>query len=47
MKSIAAYHWHFSNLVHSLRLNTFSKLDLIGWLDNPFSPPDETSELLL
>lgn len=45
MKSIAAYPWHFSNLVHSLRLNTFTKLDLIGWLDNPFSPPDGTPEL--
>jgi hypothetical protein len=45
MKSIAAYPRHFFNLVHSLRLNTFTKLDLTGWIDNPFSPPDDTPEL--
>lgn len=41
MKSIAQYPWHFSNLVHSLRLNTFTKINLQHWLDNPFSAVDE------
>lgn len=45
LKSIAAYKWHFSNLVHSLRLNTFTKIDLAQWLNNPFSPPEEPPEI--
>lgn len=44
MKSIARYPWHFSNLVHSLRLNTFTKLDLLLWLDNPFSNTGENAD---
>lgn len=45
LKSIAAYKWHFSNLVHSLRLNTFTKMNLEQWLNNPFSPPEEPPDL--
>ena len=44
LKSIAAYPWHLSNLVHSLRLNTFTKIDLETWLNNPFSPPEDDLE---
>ena len=39
LKAIAKYPWHLSNPVHSLRLNTFTKIDLQAWLDVPFSPP--------
>lgn len=45
MRSIAKYPWHFSNLVHSLRLNTFTKLNLLIWLDNPFSNIGEEADL--
>lgn len=41
LKTKAQYKWAFSNLVASLRLNTFTKLDLTSWLNDPFSPPDE------
>ena len=44
MRSIAKYPWHFSNLVHSLRLNTFTKLNLLIWLDNPFSNIGEEAD---
>ncbi len=36
LKSIAEYPWHLSNLVHSLRLNTFTKIDFYKWINNPF-----------
>ena len=45
VKSIAKYPWHFSNLVHSLRLNTFTKLNLLLWLDNPFSNTGDDADL--
>lgn len=41
LKQQAAYKWHFSNLVSSLRLNTFTKIDLQKWLNEPFTPPPE------
>ena len=41
LKQKAAYKWHFSNLVSSLRLNTFTKIDLWTWLNEPFTPPPE------
>ncbi|MBQ9473376.1 MAG: transposase, partial [Bacteroidales bacterium] len=44
LKSIAHYTWHFSNLVHSLRLNTFTKIDLQLWLDSPFSPINDDAD---
>ena len=42
LKQQATYKWHFSNLVSSLRLNTFTKIDLETWLNEPFTPPPET-----
>lgn len=45
LKAIAKYPWHLSNLVHSLRLNTFTKIDLKTWLDDPFSPPSDDIDL--
>lgn len=42
LRQTAKYPWHLSNLVSSLRLNTFTKIDLQKWLDEPFTtPPDE------
>ena len=41
LKQQATYKWHFSNLVSSLRLNTFTKIDLHLWLNHPFSPPPD------
>jgi len=42
IKQQATYKWHFSNLVSSLRLNTFTKIDLHLWINEPFTPPPET-----
>ena len=42
LKRQATYKWHFSNLVASLRLNTFTKIDLYVWINEPFTPPPET-----
>lgn len=44
LKHIARYKWALANLVVSLRLNTFTKIDLHKWLDEPFSPPPECLE---
>ena len=41
LKQQATYKWHFSNLVSSLRLNTFTKIDLYQWINKPFTPPPE------
>ena len=41
LKSIACYKWALANLVVSLRLNTFTKIDLYKWLNEPFSPPPD------
>ncbi len=38
----ASYDWNLSNLVASLRLNTFTKMDLWKWLNEPFTPPPDT-----
>ena len=38
----ASYDWNLSNLVASLRLNTFTKIDLWKWLNEPFTPPPNT-----
>ena len=43
LKHIARYKWAPANLVASLRLNTFTKIDLVKWLDEPFTPPPDTS----
>ena len=41
LKAMAKFGWYLSNLVAFIRLNLFVKVDLIGWLDHPFSehPP--------
>lgn len=44
LKHKASYNWALANLVVTLRLNTFTKIDLQKWLDEPFTPPPETSE---
>ena len=41
LKQQATYKWHFSNLVSSLRLNTFTKINLYQWINKPFTPPPE------
>ena len=38
----ASYDWNLSNLVASLCLNTFTKMDLWKWLNKPFTPPPDT-----
>lgn len=38
----ASYDWNLFNLVASLRLNTFTKMDLWKWLNEPFTPPPDT-----
>lgn len=42
LKHIARYKWALANLVVSLRLNTFTKIDLFKWLNEPFTPPPES-----
>ncbi|MBO5798911.1 MAG: IS4 family transposase, partial [Paludibacteraceae bacterium] len=39
----AKYKWALANLVVSLRLNTFTKIDLEKWLNEPFTPPPDAS----
>lgn len=46
-KHIAKYKWALANLVASLRLNTFTKIDLFKWLDEPFSPPPDPENYCL
>ena len=41
LKYVAKYKWALANLVVSLRLNTFTKIDLEKWLNEPFTPPPE------
>ena len=41
LKHIAKYKWGLANLVLSLRLNTFTKIELDKWLNEPFTPPSE------
>lgn len=41
LKHRAKYKWALANLVVSLRLNTFTKIDLEKWLNEPFTPPPE------
>lgn len=45
IKQIAKYPWILSNLIASLRLNTFTKIDLFEWINEPFTPPPEVSIL--
>ncbi|MCD8291555.1 MAG: IS4 family transposase, partial [Prevotella sp.] len=41
LKNRAKYKWGLANLVVSLRLNTFTKIDLEKWLNEPFTPPPD------
>jgi len=41
LKQIAKYGWSLSNMVAALRGCLFLKIDLRGFLDEPFKPPDE------
>ena len=41
LKQIARYGWSLSNLVAALRGCLFLKIDLRGFLDEPFKPPGE------
>ncbi len=41
LKQIAKYAWSLSNLIAALRGCLFLKIDLRGFLDEPFKPPDE------
>jgi len=41
LKHIARYRWALANLVVSLRLNTFTKIALAKWLNEPFTPPPD------
>jgi transposase DDE domain len=41
LKHRAKYKWALANLVVSLRLNTFTKIDIEKWLNEPFTPPPE------
>ncbi len=45
LKHVAKYNWGLANLVVSLRLNTFTKIDLEKWLNEPFTPPPDASLL--
>ena len=45
LKRIAKHPWSLSNLTASLRLNTFTKIDLFRWLNEPFSPPPDETEI--
>jgi hypothetical protein len=44
MKSRAKYQWNLSNMVVFLRLNLLVKVDLWGWLDDPFFRPPEKAD---
>jgi len=41
LKAIAKYGWSFSNLIAALRGCLFLKIDLLGFLNEPFKPPGE------
>lgn len=41
LKNIAKYSWQLSNLVAFLRLNVFVKIDLMFWLNYPFTEPEK------
>ena len=46
LKYKAKYALCLSNLVSSLRINTFTKIDLKQWLNEPFTPPPESENQL-
>lgn len=46
LRFIAKYPWHLSNLVYSIRLNTFTKIDIYKWINNPFFTEENDDEKL-
>ena len=46
IKHIAKYKWGLANLVVSLRLNTFTKIELEKWFNEPFTPPPELAGMV-
>jgi hypothetical protein len=44
MKSRAKFDWNLTNMVVFLRLHLFVKVDLRGWLDDPFFRPPEIAD---
>lgn len=46
LQHIAKYKWALVNLVTSLWLNTFTKIDLFKWLNEPFSLPSDHNFLV-
>jgi hypothetical protein len=44
MKSRAKFDWNLSNMVVFLRLHLLVKVDLWGWLDDPFFRPPEVAD---
>lgn len=45
LKKVAKHPWHLSNLTASLRLNTFTKIDLYRWINEPLAQPPEEPEI--
>lgn len=43
LRHTARYKWGLANLVVSLRLDTFTKIDLEKWLNEPFTPPPDNN----
>lgn len=40
LKNKVTHKWHLSNLAAMIRTHLFSKIDLWGWLDEPFNKPN-------
>jgi hypothetical protein len=45
MREIAKYSWNLSNLVGFIRINLFVKMDLMLWLNKPFWPQNQGSNM--
>ncbi len=47
LRALAKFGWHRSNLVAFIRLNLFVKVDLVGWLNHPFSEHPQPKDNLV
>ena len=45
MREIAKYNWNLSNLVGFIRINLFVKMDLMLWLNKPFWPQNQGTNM--
>ncbi len=45
MREIAKYSWNLSNLIGFIRINLFVKMDLMLWLNKPFWPQNQGSNM--